>query len=261
VREATQTQQHLAHLEQIIVLQQRFSNDVAHELRTPLAAQCVVGETVLSRHAATSAQLRDAVVSMLEESQHMKRLIEGLLDLTRASLARAPQPGMSRERVTLDLRVLTRDCVESLQALAEEKQQRIAVSTSAEVLVAADVTMVRQALLNVLHNSIEHCPAGARIHVTAAPCSWGQALIRVRDDGPGIALPEQPHIFERFYRGTGTSRQRSLGLGLSIAKAILCSQGGGIQLRSTPGAGCCFLLWLPLVARADTGEEGVSAPA
>ncbi len=236
----------LAHLEQVIVRQHRFVSDAAHELRTPLTAQCVVGESVLARQAVTSSELRDAIVSVLEESKHMKRLIEGLLDLTRASLTNTAERGVSRQPVALDLSLLTYDCVESLRALAEEKRQSIEVSATAGVLADVDLTMVRQALLNVIHNSIEHCPEGTHIRVATTRCSPKEALIRVQDDGPGIALQEQRYVFERFYRGARASRQRSLGLGLSIAKAVLCSQGGSIELRSTPGEGCCFLLTLPL---------------
>ena len=245
-RAAMGAPERLAHLEQVIVRQHRFVSDAAHELRTPLTAQSVVGESVLAKQAATGVELRDAIVSMLEESKHMKRLIEGLLDLTRASLANTAQPGVSRQPVALDLGVLVCDCVESLRVLAEEKQQSIEVSATSGVLADVDLTMIRQAVFNVLHNAIEHCPRGTRIQVDTARCSTSEALIRVRDNGPGIALEDQRHVFERLYRGAGTSRRRSLGLGLSIAKAILCSQGGGIELQSTPGAGCCFLLSLPL---------------
>jgi signal transduction histidine kinase len=242
-------QARLVHLEQVIVRQHRFVSDAAHELRAPLAAQSVVGESILVRQAVTAAQLREAIVSMLEESKHMRRLIEGLLDLTRASLTNAAEQGISRRPVALDLSVVARDCVESLRVLAEEKQQSIEVNAAAAVLADADLTIVRQALLNVIHNAIEHCPEGTRIQLDTVRCPPNEALIRVQDNGPGIPLEEQPRVFERFYRGAGTSRQRSLGLGLSIAKAILCSQGGGIKLRSVAGAGCCFLLTLPLAAR------------
>jgi signal transduction histidine kinase len=239
----------VVHLEQVIVRQHRFVSDVAHELRTPLTAQCVVGESLLARQGVTSAELREGIASILEESKHMKRLIEGLLDLTRAALTNAAEQEVSREAVALDLSVLARDCVESLRVLAEEKQQSIEVSTPAEVFADVDLTIVRQALLNVIHNSIEHCPEGTQIHVETKRRSPKEALIRVQDNGPGIPLQEQRYVFERFYRGAGTSRRRSLGLGLSIARAILATQGGGIGLESTPGEGCCFLLTLPLAVQ------------
>lgn len=246
LREAIGTEERVAHLEQVIVRQHRFVSDAAHELRTPLTAQSLVGASVLAKQAASSAELREAIVSMLEESKHMKRLVEGLLDLTRASLASPAKRDASHQPVALDLTALTRDCVESLQVLAEEKQQSIEVTATPGVCVDADMTMVRQALLNVIHNSIEHCPEGTNIWVATSHSSPNEALIQVRDNGPGIRLEEQSSVFERFYRGAGSSRRRGLGLGLSIAKAILCSQGGEIVLKSTPGEGCCFLLTLPL---------------
>ena len=249
LRAPSDAQERIAHLEHVIVRQHRFVNDAAHELRTPLTAQSLVGANVLAREAATSAELREAIVSMLEESKHMKRLIEGLLDLTRAALTSTSGQGVSRQPVALDLSALARECVESLQVLAEEKQQSIEANVAPEVLADADLTMVRQALLNVIHNSVEHCPEGTHIQVDTFHCPPNEVLIRVQDDGPGIPLEEQGCVFERFYRGAGSSRQRGLGLGLSIAKAILCSQGGGIELRSTPGAGCTFLMTLPRATR------------
>jgi signal transduction histidine kinase len=73
-------------------------------------------------------------------------------------------------------------------------------------------------------------------------------MIRVIDDGPGIPLEQQADVFKRFFRVAGTARRRSLGLGLSIAKAVLKSQRGDIYLRSEAGAGCCFTLTLPRLA-------------
>jgi signal transduction histidine kinase len=105
--------------------------------------------------------------------------------------------------------------------------------------------MVRQALLNVIHNAIEHCPEGTRIQVLTSPFGRRQAMLRVTDDGPGIPLDQQTHVFKRFYRGPNTTRRRGLGLGLSIAKAFLKSQRGNIFLRSELGTGCCFTLTLP----------------
>jgi signal transduction histidine kinase len=255
LREPTGTDERVVQLEQVIVRQHRFVGDAAHELRTPLTAQCLVGESVLAKQAATSSELREAIASMLEESKHMKRLVEGLLDLTRASLATAAKQRNSHQQAALDLSVLARDCVESLRVLAEEKLQSIHMDAPPGVLVDADITMVRQALLNVIHNSIEHCPEGTHIRIAMERRLPNEALIQVQDNGPGIPLEEQHSVFERFYRGAGSSR-RGLGLGLSIAKAILRSQGGDIELRSAVSAGCCFLLTLPLTpgGAADIAE-------
>jgi len=233
----------LAHFNRIVLCQHQFAADAAHELRTPLTALSVVGENALGRRC-TGAEMREAVGSMLEESKHMKRLIENLLELSRASAVGATERDTARDREPLELGRLAQGCVESLQILAEEKHQRIEL-TAAPVWTDADATLVRQALLNVIHNAIEHCPDGALIHVVTGRFARDRAMIRVIDDGPGIALEQQAHVFKRCYRAANTTRRRSLGLGLSIAKAVLKSQRGDIHLRSEPGAGCCFTLTLP----------------
>jgi two-component system OmpR family sensor kinase len=248
----------LSHFNRTVLCQHQFAADAAHELRTPLTAQSVVGENALARRC-TSAELREAVGSMLEESKHMKRLIENLLELSRASAVGATDRDCACEREPLELGRLAQSCVESLQILAEEKHQRIEL-TAAPVWTDADPTLVRQALLNVIHNAIEHCPDGARIQVVTGRFARDRAMIRVIDDGPGIALEQQAHVFKRFYRVASATRRRSLGLGLSIAKAVLKSQRGDIHLRSEPGAGCCFTLTLPRLSdRLLLEDNSISA--
>jgi signal transduction histidine kinase len=246
----------LAHFNRIVLCQHQFATDAAHELRTPLTALSVVGENALASRC-TGAELRETVGSMLEESKHMKRLIENLLELSRASAVGITERDPARECQPLELAKLAQSCVESLQILAEEKHQRIDLSAT-PVWTDADATLVRQALLNVIHNAIEHCPDGAHIQVVAGRFARDCAMIRVIDNGPGIPLEQQAHVFKRFYRAAGSTRRGSLGLGLSIAKAVLKSQRGDIYMRSEPGAGCCFTLTLPRLRDRD-GEEGLGA--
>lgn len=233
----------LSHLDRIITRQHRFVADAAHELLTPLAAQTVVGQNALARRL-TIKQSSEAIGSMLEEADHMERLIDGLLALTRASLPQAEDEQAHREPV--DLGQLAGSCVQSLHVLAEEKQQTVSIQLRGPLWSQVDVTMVRQALLNVIHNAIEHCPEGSEIRIETRR-DQHDALIVVSDNGPGIAPADQPQVFERFYRGSGSSRRRGLGLGLAIARALLLSQGGRIDLHSIGAGGCRFDLALPLM--------------
>jgi signal transduction histidine kinase len=239
----------LANCEQMAVRQHRCMADTAHELRTPLTAQAVVGENALAARA-TTAELRDAVSSMLEEAKHMRRLIDSMLALNSVSLKSADP---ARQPTPLELSALARDCVQSLQVLAEEKHQSLSLRLARGLWVDADQTLMRQALLNVMHNAIEHCPEGTEIEIETAECE-GEGVVRVRDHGPGIPIEHQSRVFDRFYRGSGSSRSRGLGLGLSIAKAILTSQGGSIRLQSIAGVGCCFTLALRLSPPPQCGE-------
>lgn len=246
----------LSHSGRLVARQQRCIADAAHELRTPLTAQAVVGENVLARRA-SSAELREAVKSMLEEAKHMKRLLESLLTLSRVSATQATVLDERRSETPHDLYALAYGCVQSLQILAEEKQQSIEIKTGKPLWANVDSTLLRQAVLNIVHNAIEHCPSGARIEVETTRGIEGEGVVFVTDDGPGIPLADQPRVFERFYRGSGTSRSRGSGLGLAIARAILMAQGGRIWFESEPGQGCRFALAVPLAASADCIGQGV----
>jgi len=233
-----------------VACQRRFAADAAHELRTPLTAQIVVGENALARRC-SSGELREVIGSMLEESKHMRLLIDNLLELARASaVAGVADDSPPRGPMPVELGKLARGCVDTLQVLAEEKHQHLELSIS-RVWADAAVTLIRQALLNVIHNAIEHCPEGTRIIVLSDRFSVNQAMIQVIDNGPGIPLERQPHVFRRFYRGCSSGARRGLGLGLSIADALLRSQRGQIHLASEPGNGCCFTLTLPLLAEPE----------
>jgi signal transduction histidine kinase len=242
----------LTHFDEKVAAQRQFAAAAAHELQTPLTAQSLVGQNALARKG-SAAELCEAVRSMLEESKHMSRLIGSLLELARASAPKVSEEEPCTEPAPLALHDLALGCVDCLRILAEEQHQSIEVNARA-VWVDADLTMIRQALLNVIHNAIEHCPAGTHIRVETARFSSRQGMIRVTDDGPGIPAEQQQRVFERFYRG-GNGGRRGLGLGLAIANAILKSQHGAIHLRSEAGEGCCFTLTLPLHAEACLPAE------
>jgi two-component system, OmpR family, heavy metal sensor histidine kinase CusS len=239
------------HLRRVLHHQHQCLTDAAHELRTPLTAQTVVAESALTRPE-SETDLREAIVSVLEESRYMQRLIEHVLLLKRASAA--PVDATTDERSTRqvhDLSALAQGCVQTLQVLAEEKGQVLTVDLCGTLWSHVEPTIVRQAILNVVHNAIEHCPPATRIQVSTVRESAGRGIVVVTDDGQGIADEDRQRVFSSFFRGARTSRHRGLGLGLAIAKATLISQGANIRLLSTPGAGCRFDLDFPLTARAE----------
>ncbi len=239
----------VVHVDGVLRQQYECLTDAAHELRTPLTAQTVVAENALSR-AASEHDLRDTVVSILEEAKYMQRLIENVLMLKRAS-AMHDAPGERRQASLHDLSAIAQGCVSTLMVLAEDKGQTLVLDLRGALWSRVDPTMVRQAVLNVVHNAIEHCPRGTRIDVFTEQVGSGRGVVVVADDGQGIALEDRPRVFSTFFRGSRTTRQRGLGLGLAIAKAALNSQGGNIRLCDTGGRGCRFDLEFPLTARAE----------
>jgi signal transduction histidine kinase len=231
-------------------------DDLAHELRTSLTAQILAGEMALSSAEAARAlpaQAQEVICNMLDEARHMEQLISGLLTLARL---RTRRETVQLRRV--DVFGVANSCVQTLQVLAEEKAQSLKVIGHGRPMAHAEPTMLRQSLMSIVHNAIDHCQCGAvirvRIHARAARGSGIE--ICIEDNGPGIAVEQHAKIFERFVRGEGGYRtDHGLGLGLAIAKAMTEAQGGSIRLDSALGKGTRFLLAFRAAANAHEPSQ------
>jgi heavy metal sensor kinase len=230
----------LARLQEAFEQLRRFTADASHELRTPLTAVRSVGEVALQRPL-TAQGYREVIGSMLEEVDHLTRLVENLLTLTRAESGRIP---LTFDVV--DLGELAVTVAESLRVLAEEKEQTLTIETVAPVNADCDPVILRQGLMNLLDNAIKYTPnnGAIRVVVSAAP---GEAAIAVTDTGPGISARHRERIFERFYRvDDGRSRDTGgIGLGLAIARWAVEANGGRIEVDSEEGKGSVFRIVLP----------------
>ena len=219
----------------------RFTADASHELRTPLTALRTVGEVAL-RQGESPAALRETIGSMLEEAQRLHDLIESLLTLARMESGKV---AISLEAVNLT--ALAEEVRDSLHVLATEKQQTIELVFDDNITATADRLLLRQALVNIVHNAIRYAPPATRIAIRTAR-QGNQGVIEVTDQGPGIATEHQQKIFERFYR-VDKSRSRAEGghgLGLAIAKWSVERQGGRIAVKSAVGKGSVFRIIFPV---------------
>src|SRR5256884_7865960 len=171
----------------------RFTADASHELRTPLTAMRSVGEVAL-RNTLDAVAYRDVIGSMLEEVDRLTRLVESLLILTRADSGKI-QPAPE----ALDLGGLAGNVIDQLRVLADEKQQELTLRAPIRVNAMGDTALVRHALMNLIHNAIKYTPNGGTITVEVNATNSGQAVIEVRDTGPGIPAAHRDHIFDRFY--------------------------------------------------------------
>jgi heavy metal sensor kinase len=243
----------------------RFTADASHELRTPLTAIRSVGEVGMNE-SMDAASCREVIGSMLEETDRLTKLVDSLLTLSRADAGTVP---FSREKV--DLAALASEVSECLQVLAEEKEQSLTVAPPASVFTPTDRGTLRQALINLLDNAIKFTPAGGKIQVTVGTTPGSEAVLAVSDNGPGIAPEHREKIYERFYRvDEGRSREvGGAGLGLSIVKWAVESNGGRIELDTGANRGSTFRIIFPLPAKdlpasrkgEDSPEEVNAAPA
>ena len=258
----------LGHVESALGARQRsetqvrqFVADASHELRTPLAS--IRGYTELIRREGADADLPEEATYALErvhsESVRMTALVEDLLLLARLDAGRE----LRREEV--DLVGLLVDTVADARAAGPDHDWQLdlavleppADATPQEAedflpeppLVIGDEARLRQVIVNLLANARVHTPAGS--HVTTTLAREGDTLIvRIHDDGPGIAPDVRDRLFERFARGDSSRERRtgSTGLGMSIALAIVQSHGGSIDVVSSTAPedhGTTFSVRLP----------------
>jgi CheY-like chemotaxis protein/anti-sigma regulatory factor (Ser/Thr protein kinase) len=185
-------------------------------------------------------------------------LVDDLLDISRIESGRLdlkPEPVVVGEAVE---RVIT-----AMRARAEQTglllESRVPVGTDCLPLVYADLDRVVQILTNLVGNACQYTPSGGTI-VVSARAAGGEVHIEVRDTGIGIALEDQEHIFERFFRADDPVVQSSSGsgLGLPIVKSLVNMHGGDIWVESEPGVGSTFTFTLPTV---EAWDERVSQPA
>jgi len=235
----------LASLQDAHRQQQRFVGDVSHELRTPLTT--IRGNAELLAAGETDpAEQQVAIAQIRRETERLARLVDELLVLARAD---AVEPFMPRP-VQLD-EVL----METFADLKSIAGRRLRVSAIEAITVDGERDRLKQLVLVVLDNALRYAPAGT-VDVSLAD-DGSDAVLRVEDDGVGIAVSELPHVFERFYRGDAARRidASGSGLGLPIASWIVERHGGQIRIDSHPSQGTLVTVRIPL-ARSAAPPEG-----
>jgi len=227
--------------------ERRFTADVSHDLRTPLAVMKSTVGVVLNRPR-SAEDLRGTLVEVDDQIDQ----VSGLLDAT-LFLSRADDDELRRSFIPLDLSELLTDLVETTAPYAdEERRQDLTGEIAAGLRVNGDRDQLTRLFLNLLDNAMRYTPAGGAIRVTGWAVG-GQAVVAVADNGVGIAPDDLPHIFERFYRADkarSAGTRGSYGLGLSIAQAVAHVHGGEISVVSELGKGSTFTVSLPTVSPA-----------
>lgn len=219
----------------------RFSADASHELKTPLAIMQGELENALQEARPGSDEQR-VFSNLLEETQRLKTITRSLLLLARADAGQLV-PALA----AVDLTTVLGELIEDAGILAAEKQIEIDVAASPEVSVAADVALLRTALLNLFVNAVKYNDPGGRMEVRLEKKD-GEAVLTVGNTGAGIPEADQALVFTRFHR-VDSARQRrvdGIGLGLSLAREIVRAHGGELALGESRAGWTSFVLRLPL---------------
>ena len=184
----------------------------------------------------------------LDELDRMNRYVNELI-----LLAKSERPDFLRFGA-VDLAELTEGM--RVRATALEPERTWQVEDVAHSVIEADSDRLNQAWLNLVSNAVQHTSPGGVIALGSTVVD-GHARLWVRDDGPGVSVAEQDHIFERFGRGgdTQTRRNEGTGLGLAIVNAIARAHGGWAYVDSRPGQGARFTITIPVAPRGEADDE------
>jgi signal transduction histidine kinase len=236
--------------EAMLVRQRQFVADASHELRTPLTSVLANLELLAE---VLEGDRGDAARSALRSTHRMRRLVADLLLLARADAKReVPHAPTDLGRVLVE-------AAAELGPVATEHE----LSVDAQpVLVDGARDELHRLVLNLIQNAMQHTPPGTHVHASVRQ-DGDTVRVVVQDDGRGVAPELREEVFGRFVRAEG-DHGGSVGLGLSIVRAVARAHGGDVVLESPPEGGARFVVTLPALRAAATGpasEEPAAATA
>jgi PAS domain S-box-containing protein len=222
---------------------------LAHELRNPLAPICMGLE--LLRMSAGDSQAMEEVRSMMDrQTQHMVRLIDDLLDVSRITRGK-----LALRKSAVELADIVRDAVAATRPMLDEANHRLTVHLPEQPLrIYADANRLTQVLTNLLNNAAKFTPREGRIEL-AAQHSDSEVIVTVSDSGIGIPPEKADRVFGMFTQIHESSERRNtgLGIGLTLVKSLVEMHGGTVEVQSRgQNHGTTFLIRLPAAAAPAT---------
>jgi PAS domain S-box-containing protein len=212
---------------------------VSHDLRSPLHS-IMLSARMLAREIANPEDAPRAlrqIATIVHSAERMEHLISELLDL-----AQLEAGGLAIQRNSVDAATLIHDSIEILRPAATEKRLHLDSESAPGIVALADRDRILQVMSNLIGNAIKFTPDGGWIRVRVMR-SDGEAQFTVSDTGPGIAPEHLPQIWGRFWQ---SNRDGGVGLGLTIAKALVEAHGGRIWAETHIGSGTTFHFTLPI---------------
>lgn len=213
--------------------------NIAHDVRTPVTRLMGTADLALDSTEDIAPNIKEALNDCVKESELIITILNALLEI---SAAETGVMELKLERSNLSL--LINEVVELYDFVAEGKNISITEKVPDDLIVSIDINKMRQALSNLLDNSIKYNSQGGRVEVEAYDGA-DEVCLKIIDTGVGIPPEEIHKIWERLYRGDRSRSQKGLGLGLSLVKAIIEAHNGKMDVTSEPGKGSVFTIHLP----------------
>jgi PAS domain S-box-containing protein len=239
-------------LKEADVRKDRYLATLAHELRNPLSPISNALK-LWPRVAHDPVEMEQLRTVMMRQMKQLVRLVDDLLDMARIS-----QGKISLRRAVADLRVLVNESLEAIQPLTAAAGHQVTVLLPEEpILVNGDSARLTQVFSNILNNAVKYTERNGKINVTVVR-QEDQAIISIRDNGPGIPPHMLARVFEAFYQVDRTidSAQGGLGIGLTLARQLVNLHGGEIAAHSAGlGQGSEFVVKLPALPALRSDDD------
>ncbi len=216
----------------------RWTADMAHELRTPLA---ILQAEIEAARDGVRPDWNKTLASLHEEVSHLSALVDDL-----QALALADAGALNLRLVDTDLAALLQQTLEAARQRCHQAGLELECNSPPQLIIQADAQRIRQLLLNLLENSSRYTDSGGKIRIGLSRTAAGAQLC-IEDSAPGLQPGQIEKLFERFYRAD-SSRGRAgggSGLGLSICREIVLAHGGSISARPSDLGGLAIVLTLP----------------
>lgn len=217
-------------------------SDISHQTKTPVANIRLYGELLresLEKSGAEPGQ-REMAAQICRQAEKLEFLIQSL-----TKMSRLESDIVAVHPKSQSIRKLVERAVEEVRPRAEKKEISLDVECREDFLAEYDEKWTAEALFNVLDNAVKYSPAHSCVRI-AVKARELYGCIEVSDQGPGISEEDTPRIFQRFYRADSVDQEEGVGIGLYLAREILRKENGYIRVRSKPGSGSTFGLYLPI---------------
>ena len=219
-----------------------MSENLAHDLRSPITRIRGIAEVTLTNGKSLS-EYESMAANTVEECDRLLDMINTMLMISKTE---SGVDKLSMEKI--DLAGLVREACELFEPTAEDRGVTLSCDVPVRNHLVGDTRMIQRMLSNLLDNAIKYTHSGGTVTVGVSEDD-AQVFISVKDTGCGISPRDLPRIFERFFRSDQSRSQSGIGLGLSLARAIVRAHGGEITVTSTPNQGSTFTATLPKSAK------------
>ncbi|MGZ3590535.1 MAG: sensor histidine kinase [Thermodesulfobacteriota bacterium] len=235
---ATTFNQMLDRIQTLLTEIKEISDNVAHDLRSPITRIRGIAEVTLT----TGKSLNDCENMAASTIEECDRLLDMINTMLMISKTESGVDKLSYDEI--DLAALVQEGCELFKPAAEDKGLSLSFDIPKPIHFMGDIQMIQRMISNLLDNAIKYTPSGGSVTVSVNEKDT-QVVVSIKDTGCGISPEDLPHIFERFYRCDQSRSQSGIGLGLSLARAIARVHGGDITVDSLPNQGSTFTVTLP----------------